>query len=177
VLSFCSLQGSTHLDTYLPLRPGDERSSMWRHIIMCSTGGVYTDADTWCVKPIKVSARALEDMCCVALSLPMPGRRFLTVCNANSAAYSMRSVQLTDGSVLSAANMILTHLCRNGPLTVPQQQMPLRAFKMLFRWTHQAQMSGKALLTTTSGCSSSIGRLWEHLGTLCIVGYLNSSGE
>ncbi|KAF8060288.1 OCH1 [Scenedesmus sp. PABB004] len=41
------------LPTYARLKTAVERSDLWRYVVMCRTGGVYTDADTLCVRPIQ----------------------------------------------------------------------------------------------------------------------------
>jgi mannosyltransferase OCH1-like enzyme len=39
---------------YSGLKTAVERSDLWRYVVMCKHGGVYTDADTLCVRPIQV---------------------------------------------------------------------------------------------------------------------------
>jgi mannosyltransferase OCH1-like enzyme len=42
------------MDMYRSLHTAVERSDLWRYVVMCRHGGVYTDADTLCVRPIQV---------------------------------------------------------------------------------------------------------------------------
>eukprot|EP00775_Hariotina_reticulata_P002194 gene2194-2512_t len=42
------------LALYSGLKTAVERSDLWRYVVMCRHGGVYTDADTLCVRPIQV---------------------------------------------------------------------------------------------------------------------------
>lgn len=41
------------LPLYRGLKTAVERSDLWRYTVMCRHGGVYTDADTLCVRPIQ----------------------------------------------------------------------------------------------------------------------------
>jgi hypothetical protein len=52
----CSTYDPTVLSVYSGLKTAVERSDLWRYVVMCKHGGVYTDADTLCVRPIQVSS-------------------------------------------------------------------------------------------------------------------------
>jgi mannosyltransferase OCH1-like enzyme len=39
---------------YRSLKTPVERSDLWRYVVMCRHGGVYTDADTLAVRPVQV---------------------------------------------------------------------------------------------------------------------------
>lgn len=43
----------TVLPLYSSLKTAVERADLWRYVVMCRHGGVYTDADTLCVRPIQ----------------------------------------------------------------------------------------------------------------------------
>lgn len=50
----CSMYDPSVLSVYSGLKTAVERSDLWRYVVMCKHGGVYTDADTLCVRPIQV---------------------------------------------------------------------------------------------------------------------------
>lgn len=49
---------STHLKDggalYAALKTPVERADLWRYVVMCAHGGIYTDADTLCIRPVQV---------------------------------------------------------------------------------------------------------------------------
>ncbi len=50
-LEFMQTHQPQHLETYLALNPV-ERSDFWRYLVILTFGGIYTDADTICKKPL-----------------------------------------------------------------------------------------------------------------------------
>jgi mannosyltransferase OCH1-like enzyme len=50
----CSTFDVSGVELYSSLQTAVERSDLWRYSVMCKHGGVYTDADTICVRPIQV---------------------------------------------------------------------------------------------------------------------------
>jgi mannosyltransferase OCH1-like enzyme len=46
---------TTVLQLYNKLKTPVEKADLWRYVVMCRHGGVYTDADTLCVRPVQVS--------------------------------------------------------------------------------------------------------------------------
>lgn len=46
------LKGAAQL--YQALKTPVERSDLWRYVVMCTHGGIYTDADTLCIRPVQV---------------------------------------------------------------------------------------------------------------------------
>lgn len=51
--AYLSTYDPTVLSVYSGLKTAVERSDLWRYVVMCKHGGVYTDADTLCVRPIQ----------------------------------------------------------------------------------------------------------------------------
>ncbi|KAF6257069.1 hypothetical protein COO60DRAFT_45476 [Scenedesmus sp. NREL 46B-D3] len=51
--AYLSAYDPTVLSVYGGLKTAVERSDLWRYVVMCRHGGVYTDADTLCVRPIQ----------------------------------------------------------------------------------------------------------------------------
>lgn len=48
------LHDTADVELYLSLTTAVERTDLWRYLLICRHGGVYTDADTVCVQPIQV---------------------------------------------------------------------------------------------------------------------------
>ncbi len=59
---------SDMLALYNSLKTPVERSDLWRYSVMCKHGGIYTDADTLCVRPVQVS----KHLCVVSSLLYSP---------------------------------------------------------------------------------------------------------
>eukprot|EP00878_Enallax_costatus_P024228 GHUV01025837.1.p1 GENE.GHUV01025837.1~~GHUV01025837.1.p1 ORF type:complete len:299 (+),score=51.38 GHUV01025837.1:56-898(+) len=51
--AYLSTYDPSVLEIYSSLKTAVERSDLWRYVVMCKHGGVYTDADTLCVRPIQ----------------------------------------------------------------------------------------------------------------------------